>query len=258
MWKNLGHFVLRNRLPLLLFLFLSTVVMAWFASKVQLSYDFVRAIPTDDPQYQEYLAFKKQYGEDGNLLVIGIQTDKLFQKDRYNAYSALHRQMRNSYGVEDVLSICSAINLIKDSVTLKLKSQNIFPATVDSQEQIDSCQRAFFNLPFYKGLLYNPNTNAYLMGVRINKDILNSKNRTRAVGDIETAARLYGAQNNIDVHLSGLPLIRNNIATRIAKEMQFFLLGSVLLSAIILFLFFRSVSTTLLSLAVVILSLIHI
>jgi len=256
MWKSLGHLVLRYRLPLLIFLFLSTVVMAWFASKVQLSYDFVRAIPTDDPQYQEYLAFKKQYGEDGNLLVIGIQTNQLFQKERYNAYSALHHQLRNSYGVEDVLSICSAINLIKDSNTLKLKSQIIFPVTANSQDEIDSCQRAFLNLPFYKGLLYNPNTHAYLMGVRINKDILNSKNRTKAVGDIEAAARLYGAQNSVDVHLSGLPLIRNNIATRIAKEMQLFLVGSVLLSAIILFLFFRSVSTTLLSLAVVIIGVI--
>jgi len=119
MWKSLGHFVLRFRILLLTFLFLTTAVMAWYASKVQLSYDFIRAIPADDPQYQEYLAFKKQYGEDGNLLVVGIQSDKLFQKDLFNAYSDMHQQMKTSFGVEDVLSICSAIDLTKDSQTLK-------------------------------------------------------------------------------------------------------------------------------------------
>ena len=264
MWKSLGHFVLRYRILLLSFLFLTTALMAWYASKVQLSYDFIRAIPADDPQYQEYLAFKKQYGEDGNLLVVGIQSDKLFQKDMFNAYSDMHQEMKTSFGVEDVLSICSAIDLIKDSQTLKLKSRVIFPGSVQTQAELDSCQKEFLNLPFYKGLLYNPDTHAYLMGVRINKDILNSKSRSEAVASIEKLAKDFGAKNNVEVHLSGLPQIRDNIATRIAKEMQWFLAGSVLLSAIILFIFFRSVGTTVLSLAVVLigvvwsLALIHI
>jgi predicted RND superfamily exporter protein len=89
------------------------------------------------------------------------------------------------------------------------------------------------------------------MGVRINKDILNSKSRSQAVTSIEKMAKDFGVNNHVDVHLSGLPQIRDNIATRIAKEMQWFLAGSVLLSAIILFIFFRSVGTTVLSLAVV-------
>lgn len=264
MWKSLGHFVLRFRILLLTFLFLTTAVMAWYASKVQLSYDFIRAIPADDPQYQEYLAFKKQYGEDGNLLVVGIQSDKLFQKDLFNAYSDMHQQMKTSFGVEDVLSICSAIDLTKDSQTLKLKSRIIFPLAVQTQAELDSGRNEFLNLPFYKGLLYNPDTHAYLMGVRINKDILNSKSRSEAVASIEKIAKDFGVKNQVDVHLSGLPEIRNSIATRIAKEMQWFLAGSILLSAIILFVFFRSVGTTLLSLAVVLigvvwsLALIHI
>jgi predicted RND superfamily exporter protein len=51
-------------------------------------------------------------------------------------------------------------------------------------------------------------------------------------------------------------MIRSNMAVRIANEMKFFLLGSLLLSTVILFLFFRSVRTTLLSLTVVIIGVI--
>ena len=77
MWQRLASFVLKFRLPLLIALFAVTGTMAYFAGKVQLSYDFIKAIPQDDPKYQEYLAFKKQFGEDGNLLVVGVQTDKI-------------------------------------------------------------------------------------------------------------------------------------------------------------------------------------
>jgi predicted RND superfamily exporter protein len=112
------------------------------------------------------------------------------------------------------------------------------------------------NLPFYRGLMYNPETGAWLLGVRIRKDVLNSKQRDMLVPMIAERAYAFGKANGIDVHLSGLPLIRSNLAVRIANEMQFFLLGSLLLSTIILFLFFRSVRTTLLSLLVVIIGVI--
>jgi len=45
--------------------------------------------------------------------------------------------------------------------------------------------------------------------------------------------------------------------TRIGAEMKWFLLGSIIFSAVILFIFFRSFSTTVLSLAVVIIGVIH-
>jgi predicted RND superfamily exporter protein len=145
----------------------------------------------------------------------------------------------------------SAINLIKDSATEKLEAQNIFHEAI-RQEQIDSSKNIFLNLPFYRGLLYNPQTNAWLMGIRINKDVLNSEKRNGVVQQISALANDFGAKNKLNVHLSGLPLIRTILAARIAKEARWFTLGSILLSALILLLFFRSFSAMLLSLAVVV------
>ena len=78
MWKHLAIFVLKFRLPLLVILFALTGLMAYFASKVKLSYDFAKAIPTDNPKYQQYLSFREKFGDDGNLLVIGVQTCLLY------------------------------------------------------------------------------------------------------------------------------------------------------------------------------------
>ena len=260
MWRSVGQFILKYRLILLLALLGLTSFMAYHASKVELSYEFARAIPTDHPKYKAYLEFRKKFGEDGNLLVIGIQTNKLFQQKIFDNYIALQDDLKKITGVEDIISVASAVDLVKDSASEKLKALPIFRDTVLSQSEIDSSKNVFFNLPFYRTLLYNPETSrlndsvgqAWLMGVRINKNVMNSKKRIGVVGSITRLANDFGKRNNLDIHLSGLPLIRTEMATRIANEMQWFLLASVLLSALILLIFFRSIGTMLLSLAVVI------
>jgi predicted RND superfamily exporter protein len=252
MWQSLGQFIFKYRLFLLLILVTATAFMAYHASKVELSYEFARAIPTDHPKYKAYQDFKKRFGEDGNLFVIGIQTDQLFSAEKFNGYSGLQRDLKKINGVEDIISIPSSVNLVKDSATQKLKAISIFRDTILSQNEIDSSKKIFLSLPFYKTLLYNPDSNAWLMGVRINKNIMNSKSRVGVVESITKQANEFGQKNDLEIHLSGLPLVRTEMATRIAREMQWFLLASVLLSAFILLLFFRSFGTMALSLAVVI------
>lgn len=256
MWKLLGESVLRYRTVLLVLLLLATAFMAWHAAQVKLSYDSSKAIPTDNPRYKEYLAFKQKFGEDGNLLVIGIQTNKLFTAPLFNDYAILHRQLKSIDGVGDILSIPAAVNLQKNEETQKLQAVPIFDTGTLTQAQIDSSRAVFLNLPFYQGLMYNAQTAAYLMGVRINPAVLASKERTRVVNAIADKAEAFGQKHHIEMHLSGLPLIRTMMATRLEREMKWFTLASVLLSALILWLFFRSISATLLSLGVVLIGVI--
>ncbi len=256
MWQRLGKLVLKFRRPLLAILLLITVVMGFYASKVKLSYEFSRAIPTDNSKYKAYKAFKQKFGDDGNLLVAGIQTDSLFTLKIFNAYQSLHQRLKEIEHVEDILSIPSAVNLLKDSATQKLIAQKIFSDSISTQAVLDSGVNIFFNFPFYRSLLYNKETNSYLIAVRIKKEVLNSKARTLVINNITLAVKEFEEKTNIKVHLSGLPLIRTVVADRIQHEMKYFLFGSLLLSALILLIFFRSISTTLLSLLVVILGVI--
>ena len=101
--------------------------MGIHASRVQLSYDFARAIPIDNPKYKAYQEFRNKFGEDGNLMVIGIQTDQLFEEKTFNAYADLQRSLKKANGVDDIISIPSAINLVKIPETEKLKADTIFP-----------------------------------------------------------------------------------------------------------------------------------
>ena len=256
MWKSLGKFVLQYRLQLLIALFAVTAIMGYFARQVTLTYDFAKAIPVDNPKYLDYVAFRQKFGDDGNLLVIGIQTNKIFELNTFNAYRHLEDQLKKVSNVENILSIPSSINLHKDELSEKLIPVRIFADTTSTQAGLDSAKAVFLNLPFYRTLLHNPETNTYLMGVRINKDSLNSSKRTNIVNNIINEVNVFEAQTKIDAHLSGLPLIRTLVADKIQKEMKIFLIGSLVLSALILLIFFRSFSTTILSLLVVILGVI--
>lgn len=256
MWRKLGQFILTYRWPLLLVLTATTALMAYYASKVQLSYDFTRAIPADHPANKTYQAFKEKYGQDGNLMVIGIQTDKLFEEKLFNDYAQLQRQLKKATGVTDVISVPSAINLVKDSATEKLNAVPIFPEKTFTQAELDSSAAIFLSLPFYQGLLYNPQTHAWMMGVSVDKALINSPKRNIVVSGITQLVDSFSKKTGQQVYLSGLPLIRAEMSTRISSEMQLFLLASVILSALILLVFFRSVSSMLLSLAVVIIGVI--
>ena len=252
MWESIAHFVLRFRIQLLIVLAGATAYMAYHASKVQLSYEFTRAIPTDNPKYAAYQDFKKKFGDDGNLMLMGLQTDKFFDKDVFNDYIKLNDQIKKMRGVEAVVSIPTSSNLVKKDSSEKLKAIPIFPDRELSQSEIDSCKKIFFSLPFYNDLLYNLKSSTFIMAINVNKDIMNTAERNVVVSALTNPCIEFGKRHGMEVYLSGSPLIRTNMATRVATETKWFLTGFVLLSAFILFLFFRSFSTMMLSVTVVI------
>jgi predicted RND superfamily exporter protein len=132
MWKNLGEWLLRNRLWLLLSLAVFTAVMGYYASKVQLSYDFAKAIPTDNPKYKDYLSFKEKFGEDGNLLTIGFIKKDIFSDPFFSNLLKFHQETKKIDGVEDVISVTTAITLLKNDSTEKLIPTNL-PRKINSQ-----------------------------------------------------------------------------------------------------------------------------
>jgi hypothetical protein len=119
------------------------------------------------------------------------------------------------------------VNLQKDSLTEKLDVVRIFSDSIHTQAELDSARAVFLNLPFYKSLLYNADSNAYLMGVRINKDSLSSPKRSKIVSDITSVVNSFENNTNIKAHLSGLPLIRTVVADKIQKGNEDLFIGFI-------------------------------
>jgi predicted RND superfamily exporter protein len=249
MWHHIADFVLRFRVILLVILFAITGVMGYYASKVEMSYDFTSAIPTDNPKFQDYQRFRNMFGEDGNTMMLGIQTTNLFEPGLFADYVHLSEDIGKVRSVDNVLGVPATVAIVNDSIK-KLGVQPIFPKDI-SGANLDSLRDVFHSLPFYRGLLYNPESGAYVMAIKIDKKTLASKDRTRVINEIIALGDAFGKKHNLEMHYSGLPHIRTQMANKVQHELKIFLLLSFALTAVILMLFFRSLLAVITSMIVV-------
>ncbi|MCA0428419.1 MAG: MMPL family transporter [Bacteroidetes bacterium] len=252
MWNTLGTYVIRNRFWILVALGLLTLGMAWFATKVQMTYDFAKVIPQDDPDFVEYVKFKQTFGEDGNILVIGVQQKDLFQKEFFYDWANLCNDIEKIDGVEKVLSITKLYKLQRNDSLQKLELQPLAIGTFKTQKDIDSLKLKLEELKFYEGLLYNPDNQVTLMAVTLKKDKLDSKARIPLVKAIEDRANQLGEKHQTKMHYSGLPYVRTVFSSKVAEEIKIFTYLSILVTAIFIFLFFKFFSAVFFSLIVVV------
>lgn len=251
MWYRLGQKILQYRRTSLIALAAITLFMGYYAIQVKLSYEFTKAIPEDNPTFSIYKNFVQQFGVDGTTMVVGFQTKNLFTRDNFNALEQLQQSIKAIPGVTDVLGVPSAYAISKDTIQQRFKGTSIFHAPYTNDSALLADKLVFETLPFYKNLLYNPDSSSYIMAISFIPDSINSGARTKIIQSLELKLDNFKKATSYDLHVSGLPYIRTIMADRIKKEMLWFLIGSLFLSAITLLLFFRSIPAMLMSLAVV-------
>ncbi|MCK9640745.1 MAG: MMPL family transporter [Prolixibacteraceae bacterium] len=256
MWKYLTRVLLRNRPAILTLIVLLTAFMGWKGSGVKLSYDNASILPADDSFIMDYNAFKKRFGEDGSVLVIGVENPNMFQLKDFNQWYDLTTDMTKIDGVEGVMSIAKTADIQKNDSLHQFEFLPLVPSRPTSQITADSLKNKILSLKFYDGLLFNSKTDVYILAITLKKSVLNDKIRMTITDNIVGRAEQYAAQSGLKLHYSGLPYIRTVMARTVQHELFLFVLLSILIAAVILYLFFRSVKVVISSLVVVAISII--
>ncbi len=240
MWEKLSRAILQNRIIIIVFFVIATIFMAWHARNLKLSYAGSKILPLTDSVFIKYTAFKKQFGEDGSVMVLGVKNATIYQKDNYNKWAQLSDEIQKLKGIKGVLSIGKVGELQKDTVNQKFIITPFPTKPIETNQEMDSLKSRLFGMPFYSGLLFNKETNATLMAVTFDTKVLNSVNRNPILKEIEAKANNFTKSTGIAVHLSGLPFIRTATSKLVSNEFVLFLGLSILVSALILLIFFRS------------------
>lgn len=256
MWNFLVRLMLRNRPAILVVIGLLTVFMGWQGLNVKLSYNNMSMLPASDSSVIVYNKFKEKFGEDGSVLVIGLTNKNMFRLDQINAWYDLTNEISRIDGVEGVTSITRAANMVKNDSLRQFQFKPLMSGKLDTQAQADSLRKLVFSLPFYQGLLFNPDTETYLMAVTLNKDKLNDKARLTVTDNIVEAAQAFAEKTGNELHYSGMPYIRSVMTKKTKSELFLFIFLSIIIAAIILYLFFRSIRVVLSSLIVVAISIV--
>lgn len=251
MWENIAIFVLRYRLYFLLGLLGFTGFMGYQATHIELAYNFARIIPEDDPKYIDFMEFREVFGEDGSVMAIGVQTRSLFDRDFFNDWYQLGEDIEAIEGIENILSVAEAVEVIKDDSTRRAKVVPLLDGPLPSDSAAEAYEDHFQSLPFYEGFLYNSETHATFMAITFNRQMLDSKARLGIVDSIVAVADAFGESHNVDMHYSGLPYLRTYNMTTISSELKMFLFFAMVVLAVLLFILFRNIYAVILPMVVV-------
>jgi len=251
MWQFLVRFILRNRLFILIAIGLLTLGMGYLGSNIKMSYEMARMLPESDPISIEYEDFKKQFGLDGNVIFVAIQDPELFTIDHFNSWYDLNNEVLEIKGIQEVVSVARLYNLVRNDSLKKFQFLPIVSGKMETQKQTDSIKQVIYGLPFYEGRLFNKETDVSMMMITLDKEILNSKARVGLINDIKGTVDKYGEEYNIDIKYSGLPYIRTVTSKKIQNELLLFVVLSLLIASILLFILFRSGRAVLFAMMVV-------
>lgn len=254
MWQFIVRLILRNRPAILVIIGLLTVFMGWQGSKIQMSYEMARMLPKDNEYTIEYEDFKKQFGQDGSVIFVAIEDPDLFKIDHFNKWYDLSYELLEFDGVQEIISVARLYNLIRNDSLKKFDFLNIVAEKPGSQQELDSIKDVIYSLGLYDGLLFNKETGVSLMMITLTKEILNTKARIPLIKNIKEQIDGFGEQFDLDIKYSGLPYIRTVTSKKVQDELLLFVVLSLVIASVLLFLLFRTGRAVLFAMIVVIIA----
>ncbi len=251
MWNKIAQFVISYKLYLITIIVMITAFMGYKASKVEMSYDFARTVPPSDPDMIYLTEFKKQFGEDGNIVAVGLKDSAIFRIENFSKLYALNEKIKKIPGVNGVVALPSIKMLLKDTLNKRFDLESVFHANINTQQELDSLLIIASGQKIYMNQIVNQSNGAIMMLVSVQKEVMNSAKRVGLIQALVAAGDSFTSETKIDLRYAGLPFIRSIIAEQVRKEMQLFLYLSALITGIIMFMFFRSVRAVIFSMIII-------
>lgn len=251
MWSSIAKFILNYRLYLIIVIGLITVFFATKIPQLELSYDFANVVPDDDPDMVYLKEFKERFGEDGNLLVIGVRDSSLFESQNFRRYQYFSEELERLSGVNSVLSLPLLERPARDQENRKFDLEPIFENLPDDQASLDSLLQVALDQKIFSQRLVNTENGAVLMVLNMDMDVLNSGKRAELMNDILLAGSQFEEITSIKLHYAGLPYVRAVMTGKVQQELKKFLVLSIVVTAMILFFFFRSWNAVLFPMVVI-------
>jgi predicted RND superfamily exporter protein len=240
MWNKIVRNIFRYRLGHVVTIGLLTILMAFMAMRVQVSFTMPQMLPESNQTMKDYRKFLSQYGADANVMFAAVCNERLYELNNFNAWDMLTYRVREVDGVSMVFSFCNAFQLLKENTNRKFILRDVFTQKPIDQNELDSLINILDNLPFYDGFLYNSETGATLMMIFFDKEKINTNARDKIVKKLQDIFADFSQQTQIETRISGLPYIRTITSMKLKQELILFSFLALLVAAIILLAFFRS------------------
>lgn len=240
MWTKIAHFIIKNRLFLMILLGLITVFMGIKARESKMSFRFAELIPQTHQEMKYFRQFKETFGADANIMAVGFKDSSIYQLDKFKKYQKLVQDIEKIDGLNNVLALPTIQQLVKNKRKRLFEFIPLFDNSLNNQADLDAKLATFEKIKFYDQQLINSENGATIMLVSIQQNCVDSTARTLIVNEIKALSKSFEKETGIKPHYAGLPYVRTELSAEIKAELKFFLYASLAITALILFLFFRS------------------
>ncbi|MFZ9075157.1 MAG: efflux RND transporter permease subunit [Flavobacteriaceae bacterium] len=252
-WSLVARLILRNRVLILLSIVALTLYWSTQWKYMQFTFTEANLLPDNHPENILYQSFTKTFGEEGNVIVIAIQDSTFYTPKKRLEWKELNEKIEAFEEIQFVLSTENIQELVKDNnqknFTLEAVSKN-YP--IESKVPEKFKEKLFLELPFYKNLLFDDQSNIIRSVIYMDLEIVNTAKRKDFIfNHFIPLINRFENEKKTKVHVSGMPYIRTLNAQNIVDEIGLFVLGATLITSLIFFLFFRSFRATFISLIVV-------
>jgi uncharacterized protein len=254
-WEVIARIILRNRLFILSIVLLFTVFMVMQWKNMRFSHTEANLLPDNHEVNQEYNAFLDKFGDEGNLIIIGVKDTTFFRPKAFVAWTQLISKLKQAKEVDMVISVESLQKLSKNSTEETFELVPLVDAKkIKDPVYLQSVKKELLEqLPFYESLLFNKKTGTIRSALYLDKTILNSKERKEFIENLLIPEiKTFEKNTGIDLRVSGMPYIRTLNSQNIIDEIGLFVAAALFVTSLIFFLFFRSFRATFISMFVVI------
>jgi len=253
-WDSIARLILRNRIVILILIGLCTCLMASQWGKMKFTYTEANLLPDDHPTNLHYEEFLKIFGEEGNLIVIGVKDNNLFSFKNMNSWNNLSKSFEDNKNVENVITIQDLKKIKKNKKNKRFDFEPLLKDSIESNSELIKLKKSLkTDFPVYDNILFNSEGESIRTAIFLKKSIVNtSKRKSFIYEDLIPKIEEFEKASKIDVHISGMPYVRTLNSQNIIDEIEIFIIAAILITSLIFFFFFRSYRATFISMLVVI------
>ena len=254
-WEFVARLVLKNRIAILGFIILLTVFLGLQWKNIRFTFTEANLLPDNHIVNKDYNAFLEAFGEEGNLIVVGVKDNAFFTPKAFKAWDKLMSDFKSHKDIDLVVSINDLKKLQKNETEQSFELVDFVDKNkISSPVYLASIKNDLFHkMPFYEALLFNKKSGTIRSAIYMDKTIVNTIERKDFILNyFIPKIEAYEKETGIDLRVSGMPYIRTLNAKSIIDEISLFIGASLLITSLIFFFFFRSFRATIISLAIVI------
>ena len=255
MWKFLSNFILKNRIVIIIMITALTVFMAQKGREAKLSYSMAKLLPNDHQVSVDYNDFLNKYGSQ-NVLVIAVEDSLITTLSHLKKWDKVSESIKNINGIEQIISFSNLPILQKDADEKKFTVKKWFSEGIQTEEEFQKALAIYQSQPFFKGLINSEDNKVTTLLITLDEEMIRSSKREILISSIKDLVDNYSTDFGVKAHYSGLPYIRTVHSVKVKNEISMFILFTLLITALILYLFFRSFKATISSIIVVIIGVI--